>query len=176
MITDKNNIIANDNILVARHRTRTMNNTLVILKWTDDKANILVRMFLSMIFLQESFFCHMRPEKKNIFEYFQENKWKSSSSPLYHSRYEDYHGYKLVDSEMKFAHAMTSILSEMTRNLADSRIIPFDVVHYADFVRASIKGLKLEGDFPSTSIGTYSILFQSIENDIVSQSIQIYYF
>ena len=122
------------------------------------------------------FFCHMRPEKKNIFEYFQGNKWKRSASPLYHSRYEDYHGYKLVDSEMKFAHAMTSILSEMTRNLADSRIIPFDVVHYADIVRASIKGLKLEGDFPSTSIGTYSILFQSIENDIVFQSIQIYYF
>ena len=62
MITDKNNIIANDNILVARHRTRTMNNTLVILKWTDDKTNILVRMFLSMIFLQESFFvtCDLR--------------------------------------------------------------------------------------------------------------------
>jgi hypothetical protein len=42
--------------------------------------------------------------------------------------------------------------------------------------QVAIKGLKLEGDFPSTSIGTYSILFQSIENDIVSQSIQIYYF
>lgn len=118
----------------------------------------------------------MRPQKNNIFEYFQENKWKSSASPLYHSRYEDYHGYKLVDSEMKFAHAMTSIISEMTRNLADSRIIPFDVVHYAEFVRASVKSLKLEGDFPSTSIGKHSILVQSIENDIVFQSIQIYYF
>ena len=119
-----------------------------------------------MIFCKKVFFCHMRPEKKNIFEYFQENKWKVAASPLYHSRYEDYHGYILVDPEMKFAQAMTSILSEMTRNLADSRIIPFDVLHYAEFVRSSIKGLKLEGDFPSTSVGMYNILFQSIQNNI----------
>lgn len=117
--------------------------------------------------LQEMFFwSHRWPEKKHIFEYFQENKWKGTSSPLYHSRFEDYHGYKLVDPDMKFAQAMTSILTEMTRNLADSRIIPFDVVHYAEFVRSSIKGLKLERDFPSTSVGTYIILFHSLQNNI----------
>ncbi|XP_063400485.1 glutamate carboxypeptidase 2-like [Mytilus trossulus] len=67
--------------------------------------------------------------------------WGSTSTPLYHSRYENYHAFKMIDPELKFAKTMTSIISESIRNLADSRIIPFDLDRYAEYISNGVEEL-----------------------------------
>lgn len=72
---------------------------------------------------------------------FQKDIWGSTSTPLYHTRYENYHAFKMIDPELKFSKTMTSIISESIRNLADSRIIPFDIDRYTEYISNGVEEL-----------------------------------
>ncbi|XP_061183780.1 N-acetylated-alpha-linked acidic dipeptidase 2-like [Saccostrea echinata] len=77
---------------------------------------------------------------------FDSNKYKISSYPLYHSKYET---FKVVDEIMdrgfKRHRAVGQTWAELARNLADSLIIPFKVEDYAHKLQSLVK--QLDSDF-----------------------------
>ncbi|KAK3101739.1 hypothetical protein FSP39_005989 [Pinctada imbricata] len=66
-------------------------------------------------------------------------EWTSRSTPLYHSRYETYNLLKMIDPEMKFSAAISTILVEVLRQLADSLILPFDLQAFLEDLKDSVK-------------------------------------
>ncbi|KAK3092472.1 hypothetical protein FSP39_003224 [Pinctada imbricata] len=60
------------------------------------------------------------------------NKYKVSSYPLYHSKYETFYAVdNIIDRGFRFHTAVGQTWAEIARNLADSLIIPFNVMDYA---------------------------------------------
>ncbi|KAK3101656.1 hypothetical protein FSP39_005248 [Pinctada imbricata] len=66
-------------------------------------------------------------------------EWTARSTPLYHTRYETYHFMKMIDPEMKNFAAMTTILTDVLRQLADSMILPFDLKAFLIDLKKSVK-------------------------------------
>ncbi|XP_056023072.1 N-acetylated-alpha-linked acidic dipeptidase 2-like [Ostrea edulis] len=74
------------------------------------------------------------------------NRYKISSYPLYHSKYETFKVLdEIMDRGFKYHRAVGQTWAEIARNLADSLIIPFKVQDYADKLDNLVK--QLDTDF-----------------------------
>ncbi|XP_041370396.1 putative N-acetylated-alpha-linked acidic dipeptidase [Gigantopelta aegis] len=94
------------------------------------------------------------------------DKYKISSYPLYHSVYETFYAVKnLMDKQFKYHQAVARVGVELTRNLADSLIIPFNVSDYAWQLEEYRQTLDADyGSVLRAKISTYDKLQEVIAN------------
>ncbi|XP_046440416.1 glutamate carboxypeptidase 2-like [Daphnia pulex] len=73
---------------------------------------------------------------------------KAGSYPLYHTLYETYHAVaNLMDPGFHFHLAVARLMTELTLNLSESVVLPFDVVSYASFLEKDLD--KIESRYKS---------------------------
>ncbi|KAL5007061.1 hypothetical protein ScPMuIL_015867 [Solemya velum] len=76
--------------------------------------------------------------------------YTSRGTPLYHTRYETFQAYTMVDPDFTVAKTMAAFVGELARSLGDSVIIPMDVEVYAKEVRDSVSHLsEIRSRFPT---------------------------
>lgn len=97
---------------------------------------------------------------------YDEKKYHLGSYPLYHSVYETFYAMdKLVDRGFKRHAALGQIVSEMCRNLADSLIVPFDVLDFANELNELVRSLdKDHGQLLRNNAVRFEWLEQAAQN------------
>ncbi|XP_033103991.1 putative N-acetylated-alpha-linked acidic dipeptidase [Anneissia japonica] len=87
-----------------------------------------------------------------------------SSHPVYHSAYSTFYYVKtFLDWDFKRHQAVARVWTELGRDFADSTILPFDCVYYADKIRSSIETVK---DLHESNMNAHNITFDTIMSAI----------
>ncbi|KAH9509170.1 Aminopeptidase naaladl1 [Bulinus truncatus] len=104
--------------------------------------------------------------------------YEISSYPLYHTEYETFDAVKVhYDHDFQFHAAVARVAGEMTRSLADSVIIPFNISHYAKELERFRQllhvqlGLKLKLMVPN--YGLFADVIQNFTQDVMDFETQI---
>ncbi|XP_072031805.1 N-acetylated-alpha-linked acidic dipeptidase 2-like isoform X2 [Amphiura filiformis] len=85
-----------------------------------------------------------------------------SSYPLYHSMYETFHLVsEIMDRSFEYHLAVARVWAEMSRNLADSLILPFDCRDYTANLEKSIAALKEDYE---QKMNEHDITFDAIDS------------
>ncbi|XP_052057708.1 N-acetylated-alpha-linked acidic dipeptidase 2-like [Mytilus californianus] len=92
---------------------------------------------------------------------FDPNKYPLSSYPLYHSKYETFKAVdEIMDRGFKHHQATGQVWAEMARSLADTMIIPLDVVNFANELLSLVN--TLDDDY-GTMLRNHSITFDDLK-------------
>uniref|UniRef100_A0A2C9LCG1 glutamate carboxypeptidase II n=1 Tax=Biomphalaria glabrata TaxID=6526 RepID=A0A2C9LCG1_BIOGL len=89
-----------------------------------------------------------------------------SYPPLYHTEYERFDSIQPhFDRDFEFHAALARVVSEMTRSLSDSLVLPFSVRNYADGLEKLRQNLHIDyGLQLKEKVATYDLLKDVVEN------------
>ena len=77
--------------------------------------------------------------------------------PVRHTGYDNYNLYtQLLDKDFKFLNTCSQLIVHLVRELADSKLLPFDIQEYSNALRQAyehVKKLKRETDIPPEVVG-----------------------